>query len=52
VRNQLHIALAAGYINNDGFRELDDKLNKLASQIGAFISYLENCRSQGKFIKK
>jgi four helix bundle protein len=52
VRNQLYIALAASYINDNDFKKLDDKLNKLASQVGAFISYLEGCRSQGQFIKK
>lgn len=52
VRNQLYIALVAGYINNDGFKKLDERLSKLASQVGAFVGYLESCRSRGQFIKK
>lgn len=51
-RNQLFIALAVGYISQEQFNKTNQELEDLANQIGGFISYLEKCRSQGKFIKK
>lgn len=52
VRNQLLIALTAGYISQTQFDKTNQELEDLANQIGGLISYLEKCRSQGKFIKK
>jgi four helix bundle protein len=45
-RNQLYIALAVGYINQKEFDGVNEKLENLASQIGKFISYLENLKKE------
>ena len=41
VRNQLYIALSIGYIDKKEFDQVNNLLLKLASQIGAFLNYLE-----------
>ncbi len=51
-RNQLFIALSANYISQEQFNKTNQELENLASQIGGLISYLEKCRSQGKFVRK
>lgn len=51
-RSQLYIANMVGYIELGEYEMLAAKLVKLSSQIGAFITYLETTRSQGKFINK
>jgi four helix bundle protein len=51
-RNQLLIALTIGYISQTEFDKTNDDLEELAKQTGGFISYLEKCRSEGKFIRK
>ena len=51
-RNQLFIALAVGYIAQEQFKKTNKELEDLANQIGGLISYLEKCRSQGRFIRK
>ena len=40
-RNQLHIALAVGYIIKEEFNRTNQSLEDLANQIGKLISYLE-----------
>ena len=52
VRNQLFIALVAGYISQEQFDKTNQELADLASQIGGLTGYLEKCRSQGKFVRK
>jgi len=52
VRNQLYIALAVGYISQEEFNTLNKELEELANQIGSFITYLENKRKSGEFIKR
>jgi four helix bundle protein len=58
VRNQLYIALAVNYINQEEFEKLNNKLIELANQVGKFISYLEtnrklvNSSTRNKLIKK
>ncbi len=52
VKNQLFIALAVGYISKKEFNETKQELEDLLGQIGGLISYLENCRSKGQFVKK
>ena len=49
-RNQLHIALAVGYIHQEQYETLNKKLENESSQIGAFISYLEGKRKNKEFI--
>jgi len=51
LRNQMCIALTVGYITQDEFNKANDMLLELAGKIGKFISYLENQRKQGNFIK-
>lgn len=50
-RNQLHIALAIGYVSKKEFQTMSDGLEKLSGQIGAFISYLEKKRKAKEFIQ-
>ena len=45
VKNQLYIAAELGYISGDERVILFEKLEKLAKQIGAFISYLEKSKA-------
>jgi four helix bundle protein len=58
VRNQLYIALAVNYINQEEFKKLNKELIELANQVGKFISYLEtnkklvNSSTRNKTIKK
>ena len=58
VRNQLYIALAVNYINQEEFEKLNNELIELANQVGKFISYLEtnrklvNSSTRNKLIKK
>jgi four helix bundle protein len=48
VRNQLHIALAVGYITQAEFEDANKKLEKLGSDIGGLIVYLDNFRKAKK----
>lgn len=48
VRNHLYIALSIRYISQDEFNVANEQLEKLASQIGGLIVYLENHRRNGK----
>lgn len=50
VRNQLHIALVVGYIDQAEFATLSAPLEKLSAQIGAFITYLTKKRASGEFL--
>lgn len=50
-RNQLHIALAVNYISQKEFDEVAVNLEKLSSQIGAFVSYLEKAKREKRFLK-
>ncbi len=52
VRNQLYIALAVNYINQEEFNEINKDLENLAGQIGGFIVYLERKRRNKEFIRK
>jgi four helix bundle protein len=58
VRNQLYIALAVKYIEQDEFDKLNNELIELANQVGKLISYLEknkklaNSLTRNKSIKK
>jgi len=58
VRNQLYIALAVKYIEQDEFDKLNNELIELANQVGKLISYLEknkklvNSSTRNKLIKK
>jgi four helix bundle protein len=58
VRNQLYIALAVKYIEQDEFDKLNNELIELANQVGKLISYLEknkklvNSSTRNKTIKK
>jgi len=52
VRSQLYIASALGYISKEKFDHLNLKFQDLANQIGSFISYLEQKRKNGEFIRK
>lgn len=49
-RNQLYIALAVKYINDNEFEKINEDLIGLSNQIGAFIVYLENKRNNKEFI--
>lgn len=49
VRNQLYIALSVGYITNKEFEKLNNDLQVLSGQIGAFIVYLEKKKKSGEF---
>jgi len=40
VRNQLYIALAIGYINQQEFDKINEAIVSLSKRIGAFINYL------------
>jgi four helix bundle protein len=57
-RNQLYIALAVKYIDQDEFDKLNNELIELANQVGKLISYLEknkklaNSLTRNKSIKK
>lgn len=51
-RNQFYIALSVGYITKEEFEKINEELEGLARQIGGFISYLQNKRSEGHFCKK
>jgi four helix bundle protein len=48
-RNQLYIALSVGYITNQEFEKINKELEDLASQIGAFIVYLEKKKKNREF---
>jgi four helix bundle protein len=58
VRNQLYIALAVKYIDQDEFDKLNNELIELENQVGKLISYLEknkklaNSLTRNKSIKK
>jgi four helix bundle protein len=58
IRNQLYIALAVKYIEQDEFERLNNELIELANQVGKLISYLEtnkklvNSSTRNKKIKK
>ncbi|MEK7211919.1 MAG: four helix bundle protein [Patescibacteria group bacterium] len=52
VKNQLYIALAVGYITQETFEHVKKELDELANQIGSFITYLENKRKSGEFVKR
>jgi four helix bundle protein len=58
VRNQLYIALAVKYIDQEEFEKLNNELIELANQVGKLISYLEtnkklvNSSTRNKTIKK
>jgi len=52
VRNQLFIALAVRYINQQEFNELNNDLENLARQIGGFIVYLQTKRQNKEFQSK
>lgn len=52
VMNQLHIALILKYISKEEFDKIIEHLDKLSSQIGGFISYLEKKRIDKQFLKK
>jgi len=43
-RNQLHIALAVGYISIEEFNFVNEKLEELSARIGGFIVYLDKYR--------
>jgi four helix bundle protein len=49
-RNQMHIALAIGYVTQADFEGITNDLEILSGQIGAFISYLEGKRKNNEFI--
>jgi four helix bundle protein len=51
-RNQLYIALAVGYIFEEEFKKINQELEELASQIGAFTSYLEKKRKNKEFLTR
>ena len=51
VRNQLYIALAVKYISRTEFDLLNNLLLEEAAKIGKFITYLEQQKQQGNFIK-
>lgn len=51
-RNQVNIALIVGYISNDEFNKVNDKLLELARQIGGFIVYLQEKRRNHEFTQK
>ncbi len=51
-RNQLHVALAVGYISGAQFSRINGKLEDLANQTGSFIVYLEGKRISRQFLKK
>lgn len=51
-RNQLYIALAVNYITKEEFDKINKDLESLASQIGKFITYLENKRKNNEFIQR
>ena len=48
-RNQLYIALSVGYITNKEFEKLNNDLQILSGQIGAFTVYLEKKKKSGEF---
>jgi four helix bundle protein len=45
VRNQLYIAFAVNYIEQEEFDKLDNELIELANQVGILISYLEKTKN-------
>lgn len=51
-RNQLHIALAVGYVTDDEFKKANSELEILMAQIGKFIAYLEEKKRNKEFLKK
>ncbi len=51
-RNQLYVALAVKYITREEFDEINRDLENLASQIGKFITYLEDKKRNNEFTKK
>jgi four helix bundle protein len=51
-RNQLYIALIIGYISEEEFNKINEKLEGLSRQVGSFISYLENKRANKEFVNK
>ena len=48
VRNQLHITSVVGYISQVEFNDANEKLEKLGSQIGGLMVYLDNFRKGKK----
>ncbi len=50
VRNQLYIALTVGYLDQRAFGETNEALEKLASEVGGFIGYLESYRRNQKSV--
>lgn len=50
-RNHLYIALQVGHISEKQFQAINFDLLNLVDQIGKFISYLENLRKNGQFLK-
>ncbi|HBI17184.1 MAG: S23 ribosomal protein [Candidatus Moranbacteria bacterium GW2011_GWF2_34_56] len=52
VRNQLYIALAINYINQEEFNNINNKLEDVANQIGGFIVYLQKKKLNKEFLKK
>lgn len=52
VRNQLYIALAINYINQEEFDILNTKLEDIANQIGGFVVYLQKKKLNKEFLKK
>jgi len=51
-RSQLYFAFILGYIDKGVFDNFNSKLEILAKQIGSFISYLKNQKSEGSFLNK
>lgn len=51
-RNQLHIALAVGYVSQNEFNKVNAELEDLAGQIGGFIVYLQRKKENKEFLKK
>jgi len=52
VRNQLYIALAINYINQEEFNNINAKLEDVVNQIGGFIVYLQKKKLNKEFLKK
>lgn len=52
VKSQLYFGFVLGYLDKDVFNNFNSKLEVLAKQIGSFISYLKNQKSEGNFSNK
>ncbi len=52
VRNHLYISLEIKYIDNIEFHKINKELEDLSCQIGGFIHYLSEKRSNKEFINK